>query len=348
VVSSAGRSSDIPALLTSASTRPKTAATRWGQRLHVLLRGHVAGHRDGVGAQVGDGGQGGGGFVEVGQRQCVPRQGQHLGDPAADALGGAGDDGHGRGRDHYPTVPARISSSRGEWHARGVAVGAGITHLVDQAMDSPWIYLALLVLAALDGVVPLVPSETAVITAGVFAATGEPNVILVVAAAALGAYTGDHVSYFIGWFARDRWGRRRQARPGPPEGRVARGRAGSRRRVALDWARRTLAKRGGLVLVVARYLPGGRTAVTLTTGAVGYPLRLFSSFDALGAVSWGLYCTLIGYLGGKAFEHNPVAGLLLGFGVAVSTTILVELVRRYRLRHAHRPAAAEPADRALR
>lgn len=222
---------------------------------------------------------------------------------------------------------------------------AGISHLVNQAMDSPWIYLALLVLAALDAVVPLVPSETAVITAGVFAATGEPNVFLVVAAAAAGAYTGDHVSYFIGRNARGRWRRRRQGRSGPPEGRVARGRAGSRRRAALDWARRTLAQRGALVLVVARYIPGGRTAVTLTTGAVGYPLRLFSSFDALGAVSWGIYCTLIGYLGGRAFEHNPVAGLLVGLAVAVSITILVELVRRYRQRHAHRPAA-EPADRA--
>jgi membrane protein DedA with SNARE-associated domain len=229
-----------------------------------------------------------------------------------------------------------------------VRVDAGIGQIVDQAMDSPWIYLALLVLAALDGIVPLVPSETAVITAGVFAATGEPNVFLVIAAAAVGAFTGDHVSYFIGRFARGRWARRRQARSGPPEGRIARGRAGSRRRVALEWARRILDQRGGLVLVVARYIPGGRTAVTLTTGAVGYPLRLFSPFDALGAVSWGLYCSMIGYLGGKAFEHNPVAGLLLGFGVAVSITILVELVRRYRQRHAHRPAAAEPADRAAR
>jgi membrane-associated protein len=227
-------------------------------------------------------------------------------------------------------------------------VGGEIVGRADEVMSSPWIYLVLLALAAFDGVVPLVPSETAVIAAGVFAASGEPNVLLVVVAAALGAYTGDHVSYFLGRFARGRWRRRRAASARGPLGRRRTGqrRTGQRRRAAGEWARRTLHRRGGLILVVARYVPGGRTAVTLTAGGVGYPLRLFSSFDAIGAASWGLYCTLIGYLGGKAFERNPVAGLLLGFGVALSITIVVELVRRLR-RHPDR-SRARPADKAVR
>jgi membrane-associated protein len=226
----------------------------------------------------------------------------------------------------------RIWSSCGDRHG-GNAVGGAIGDLVDQVMSSPWIYLALLVLAAVDGFLPLVPSETAVITAGVFAVTGEPNVFLVIAMAALGAYTGDHVSYFVGRFARDRWRRRRAE---------SRSR---RRRAALDWAARMLARRGGLILVVARYIPGGRTAVTLTTGAVGYPLRLFSSFDAIGAVSWGIYCTMIGYLGGKAFERDPLRGVLLGLGVALAITIVTEVTHQYRRRRSAR--AASPDDRAM-
>jgi len=42
---------------------------------------------------------------------------------------------------------------------------------------------------------PAVPSESLVITAGVFAATGEPILAGVIVAAALGAFAGDHVSY---------------------------------------------------------------------------------------------------------------------------------------------------------
>jgi membrane protein DedA with SNARE-associated domain len=225
-------------------------------------------------------------------------------------------------------------------------VGA-IVDLVGQVMSSPWIYPVLVLLAAVDGFLPLVPSETVVITAGVFAATGEPNVILVVAAAALGAYAGDHVSYFAGRFARDRWRRRGGAgrvrdalsRAGRPGGRT------SRRRATAEWARRMLARRGGLILVVARYIPGGRTAVTLTTGAVGYPLRLFTSFDAIGAVSWGIYCTMIGYLGGKAFEQDPLRGLLLGFGVALTITVVTEVVHQYGRRRSARRAAGRQ-DRA--
>jgi membrane protein DedA with SNARE-associated domain len=233
-------------------------------------------------------------------------------------------------------------------------VGDAIINQVEQVTSRPWIYLALLVLAAVDAFLPVVPSETAVITAGVFAATGEPNVFLVIAAAAFGAYIGDHVSYFVGRFARQRWERRRTNGPGPQEAPDvvaaapgARGRAGARRRAAIDWAGRTLTRRGGLILVVGRYIPGGRTAVTLTCGAVGYPLRLFSSFDAFGAVTWGIYCTMLGYVGGKAFEQNLLAGVLLGLGLALSITILVEVVRRYR-RHRVTEEAAEPVDRAVR
>jgi membrane protein DedA with SNARE-associated domain len=102
---------------------------------------------------------------------------------------------------------------------------------------------------------------------------------------------------------------------------------GTRRYAAVLWARQALAERGGLVLVVARYVPGGRTAVTLTMGSVRYPLRQFSGFAALAAVSWGIYCSLVGYIGGKAFEDNPLKGVVLGIGLALAVTLVVEVVR---------------------
>jgi membrane-associated protein len=199
-----------------------------------------------------------------------------------------------------------------------------IMHLVEGAMSSPWLYAALFAFAAIDGFFPLVPSESLVITAGVFAASGEPNLPLVIAAAALGALAGDHVSFLIGRTAGARV--------------LERAKPGTRRSAAFDWAGKILAERGGQILVVCRYIPGARTAITLTAGAVGYPLRSFSSFDALASASWGTYCALVGYLGGAAFEDDPFKGLALGFGLAMTVTAAIEVVRHLRRRRAVVPA----------
>jgi membrane-associated protein len=190
-----------------------------------------------------------------------------------------------------------------------------ILELTHELMSSWWIYLALFGFAALDGFFPAIPSETLVVTAGVFAALGEPNLYGVIATAAGGAFVGDHVSYLLGRGAGSR---------------LARFKQGTKRHAMTLWAGNALAERGGLVLVVARYVPGGRTAVTLTMGAVRYSLRTFSLFAGLAALSWGLYCSLVGYLGGKAFEDNPVKGVILGIGLALTVTLIVEVVRHQR------------------
>ncbi|MFI6500787.1 DedA family protein [Nonomuraea typhae] len=195
-----------------------------------------------------------------------------------------------------------------------------ILDLLQQVMSSPWLYVALFALAVLDGFFPIVPAETSVITAAVFAASGQTNLVLIIVVAALGAFAGDHISYLIG---RKFGGRLRE-------------------RKAFVWARNALAERGGLVLVVARYIPGGRTATTLTMGAVRYPLRSFTFFDAIAAASWAIYSAVIGYFGGMAFENDPIMGLLLGLGIAVTITGVVEVVRFIRKK---RRATQDSAER---
>jgi len=197
--------------------------------------------------------------------------------------------------------------------------------LVDLVSGSPWTYAAIFGIAALDAVFPLVPSETAVITAGVIAASGDLILGLVFVSAAAGALVGDNTAYLIG---------SRIGRPGAE--RVLRGDRGRR---SLDWAERVLNERGGLLIVVARFIPGGRTAITLTSGIVAYPWRSrFLPFDAVAAVSWALYCSLLGYFGGRAFEHQPWKGLLIAFAIAGGITLTVELVRH--LRNRRRPSEA--------
>lgn len=205
----------------------------------------------------------------------------------------------------------------------------GLEHAIISAVEefvaTPWVYLALFAIAKLDGFFPVVPSETLVITLGVFAASNaEPNIVFVVLVAAIGAFAGDHVSYLIG------------RKSGPRI--MARVKPGSRAQKAYDRVGELLRKRGGLVLVSARYIPGGRTAATLTTGATKYPLRNFSRYDAIAALSWATYSALIGYIGGAAFKDSPLRGLLMGLGLALTITVVHEGLRaiherRQRRRH---------------
>ena len=187
------------------------------------------------------------------------------------------------------------------------------TQLVADA--SGWAYAILFVLALLDAIIPIVPSETSVITAGVVASQGDLNLLLVILFAAAGAIAGDNVAYFLGW----RFGRRINDRFFNSDK--------ARKRIA--WAHRQVEERGGELIVIARFIPGGRTAVTLSAGTLEYPWRKFILFDSIAGLIWGVYAASLGYFGGKAFEDAPWKGLLLAFAIALAVTGATELVRWY-------------------
>lgn len=187
------------------------------------------------------------------------------------------------------------------------------------AASGPWLYLALFGLAVLDAFVFLVPSELLVLSAGSFAAAGQADPVLVIASAAVGAMVGDHVSYQIG-----RTGGARLGRFLP---------SSLRSSTVFVRAGELLAQRGGVVLLGARYVPGGRTAVTFAAGANGYPRRRFFLFDLAAAVLWATYYCVLGYVGAAAFGGNPWLGIAVGVGVAAVAAggiSLVGMMRRSR------------------
>jgi membrane-associated protein len=188
------------------------------------------------------------------------------------------------------------------------------TDLVSNA--SGWAYLIVFLLAYLDALVPVVPSETSVITAGVVAAAGDLNLMVIVAVAAGGAFLGDNTAYFVG----RRFGTRINERFFRSD----------KARKRVEWAHQQVSERGGELIVVARFIPGGRTVVTLSAGTLGYPWRRFVIFDAAAALIWALYASLLGYFGGNAFEEAPWKGLLLALGIAFGVGAAVELVRYLR------------------
>lgn len=176
-------------------------------------------------------------------------------------------------------------------------------------------------LAMFDVVFPLLPSETAVITAGTLAADGKLFVVFVVATAALGAFAGDNLSYLLGRVVGE-----------PVAERLFRGDKGKER---LRWARKLLDRHGALVIVVARFLPGGRTATTFAAGAVEMDWRRFAAFDAIAALAWAVVATMLGFLGGKAFAESPWKGLVMAFGIGILLAGAIEIYRRVQEHRGH-------------
>jgi membrane-associated protein len=193
--------------------------------------------------------------------------------------------------------------------------------LVDFLTGSTWTYFILFGICLGDAVVPALPSEAAAIVCGLQAARGNLALEWVLVAAALGAFGGDNTSYALGrWLGR------------PIQKRFF---AGEKARRRLDWAKGFLRERGSTILVTARFLPGGRTATTFTSGLVRLPwLRRFMPFVFVAAILWALYGVLLGYLGGRTFHDKPIYALLLAFGIAALLTLALELVRLLRSRRA--------------
>src|SRR5262249_14102110 len=119
---------------------------------------------------------------------------------------------------------ASTGSSTGDRLSRSM-----LDSLVSLISDAWWTYPFLFLFALLDSVIPLIPSETAVITAGVGAATGNLILVLVIVVAAVGAVCGDNIAYEIG----------KRAQPW-----IDRRFSGPKAAARLAWARRLLHTRG--------------------------------------------------------------------------------------------------------
>ena len=197
--------------------------------------------------------------------------------------------------------------------------------IVDAVSGSDWSYLIVFAVAMIDAFFPIVPSEATAIAAGVVAGKGGLSVEIVILAAALGAIAGDNICFALGHFFGGRVERRFFV--------------GEKSQKRLQWARKTLDQRGGYLIVVSRFIPGGRTVTTFTAGFVEtFPWRRFLFFDAIAGLIWGSYTVLLGYFGGKTFEEEPWKGLLVAFGVALAVTVLVEVGRHLRARRSAKHA----------
>ena len=192
--------------------------------------------------------------------------------------------------------------------------------VITDVSKSPWFFLLLFTLAFVDSFFPVVPSEFTVIAGGVASGAGTliddrsvVSLLLVILLGAMGAYAGDSFAYWIGrnsdktirrWFFRGERGEERLLAAGAQ-----------------------IRKRGGLLLITARFIPGGRTAMTISCGLTRQPfLEWFTRWDLLATTLWASYAGLLGFFVGDAVENQSTA-LWLAFGIALSITVLIEAIR---------------------
>jgi membrane-associated protein len=202
-----------------------------------------------------------------------------------------------------------------------------LTDWLDRTSGHKWFLLVILVIAFLDSVIPIVPSETCVIIGGVAAGVGTQNLLAVIAAGAIGAFLGDNTAYSIGLKASD-WFRRRAERKPKFARKVA-------------WAQLQILERGGLLLITARFIPGGRTVLTLSCGITRQSRWWFVRWVALATTIWATYSALLGRIGGEAFENDHTKAFFTAFGLAIATNVLIETARHFRKKR--REAAATAA-----
>ena len=150
-------------------------------------------------------------------------------------------------------------------------------------------------IAFLDSVIPIVPSETCVIIGGVAASQGNQNIFLVIAFAAVGAFLGDNTAYLIGRRASGWFHRRAERKP-----KFAR---------KMAWAQMQILERGGLLLITARFIPGGRTILTLSCGITRQNHWWFIRWVALATIIWATYAAMLGFDRRRGVRGRPHQGV---------------------------------------
>lgn len=184
---------------------------------------------------------------------------------------------------------------------------AALREMVLAASGQPWVYALVVITCIIDGFFPPIPSEAIVVgLASLLLTQGVPNPVLLILAAAMGAFIGDMVAFGVGGMARTR--RTRWLR-------------GPRLQRSMKKFGAELDRRGAPLILAARFIPVGRVGVNLAAGATGYPRRKFVGIAALSATLWACYTVGIGALAGRWFHENQ----LLGMGAAIVFAVVLGL-----------------------
>jgi membrane-associated protein len=122
--------------------------------------------------------------------------------------------------------------------------------------------------------------------AGLYAAKGDLNILVLNTLLPVMAIAGDATSYAIG------------ARVGP---RIFSANSRWLKPAHMEAARAFYEKHGGKAIVIARFVPLVRTFVPVVAGVAGMGYRKFALFNVLGGIGWVSSMTLGGFFLGSLF-----------------------------------------------
>jgi membrane-associated protein len=147
------------------------------------------------------------------------------------------------------------------------------------------------------------PGDSLLVTAGLFAAKGDLNIVYLNLLLMTAAILGDATGYLIG------------KKMGPSL---------YRREDSLLFKKKHLIatqefyeKHGGKTIIFARFVPVIRTFAPVVAGIAGMPYRRFAMFNVVGGIGWVFSMTMLGYVLVKAFpateKHIEVVILIVIF-----------------------------------
>ncbi len=190
--------------------------------------------------------------------------------------------------------------------------------------------MALIVFLETGALVFFLPGDSLLVTAGLIAAEGTLDLLLLNLILVPCAIVGDATSYWIGAKTGPRIFSRPKSRFFDPKHLIA--------------ARDFYEKHGGKAIIIARFLPLVRTFVPVVAGVAGMPYTRFATYNVIGALSWVLSMTLIGFSVGQipaVREHIEKVIILV---VVLSVAPGIDQWLRVRMQARKAAAAADAGE----
>ena len=196
----------------------------------------------------------------------------------------------------------------------------GVLHPIAPILDR-YGYAAVLALVGVEGFGIPAPGQTILVVAGVYAASGQLNLVAVIACGIVAAVVGDNIGYAIGYFG----GRPLVLRYGRYVFLTE-----SRLQHVEDFFRR----HGNIVVPVARFIDGLRQFNGVVAALAQMSWWRFFGYNVIGAVLWVSLWVLVGNFAGNriASVYGVVERyqnyVLIGVGVGLAVWLTWWVVRR--------------------
>jgi membrane protein DedA with SNARE-associated domain len=183
--------------------------------------------------------------------------------------------------------------------------------LVDLIFD--WGYFGIFLLMAVESSFIPFPSEIVLVPAGYLASQGEMNLGFIMGSALGGSLVGAFINYYLALLL----GRKLLKRYG---------KYFFISEKALDKMDDYFQKHGAISTFIGRLIPGIRQLISIPAGLAKMNLTIFSIYTVLGAGTWALVLTMLGYFIG---ENQELIDIYLKQIVMVTLVSLLLLASWY-------------------